>query len=160
MRETVDLDSAASSPSASFSAASTSRSDSPRTQAEMTRASSAFVRVTPRPNSCEQNFSSVSRSFGRLSSIGPIVVFTATGGCQPLRDPAGASSSLRSYLARPKNASTSASIDCCMRSRTVSRPTSSKTAARSRSELNSASISARTRVVGDTRGATGVGPPS
>jgi hypothetical protein len=25
----------------------------------------------------------VSRSFGRLSSTGPIVVFTATGGCQP-----------------------------------------------------------------------------
>ena len=43
-----------------------SRSDSPRTQAEMTSASRALVRVTPRPNSCEQNRSSVSLSLGRL----------------------------------------------------------------------------------------------
>jgi hypothetical protein len=62
-----------------------SRSDSPRTHAETTRASRACVRVTPVPNSWEQNFSSVPRSLGRLSSTGPIVVFTAAGGCQPLR---------------------------------------------------------------------------
>jgi len=41
----------ASSPKTSLSKASTSRSDSPRTQAEMTRVSSALVLLTPTPNS-------------------------------------------------------------------------------------------------------------
>jgi hypothetical protein len=44
--------------------------------------------------------------------------------------------------------------------RSVNRPTSSKIAAKSRSEVNSATTSARMRVVGGTRGATVVGPPS
>jgi hypothetical protein len=87
MRLTVDFDSAASAPSTSARAASMSRSDRPRTQPEMTSDSSALVRVTPAPNSREQNASSVPRSLGRCSSIGPIVVFTAAGGCQPLREP-------------------------------------------------------------------------
>jgi hypothetical protein len=46
-RLTVDLDSAASGPSASPSAASTSRTLRPRTNPEMTSASSALVRLTP-----------------------------------------------------------------------------------------------------------------
>ena len=92
MRLTVDFDSAASGPSTSARAASMSRSDRPRTQPEMTSDSSALVRVTPAPNSREQNASSVPRSFGRCSSTGPIVVFTAAGGCQPLREPGRASS--------------------------------------------------------------------
>ncbi len=57
-----------------------SRSDRPRTQPEITSASSALVRVTPSPNSREQNRSSVSRSFGRCNSTGPMVVFTVAGG--------------------------------------------------------------------------------
>jgi hypothetical protein len=66
---------------------SMSRSDRPRTQPEMTSDSSALVRVTPAPNSREQNAWSVPRSLGRCSSTGPIVVATAAGGCQPLREP-------------------------------------------------------------------------
>jgi hypothetical protein len=73
-----------------------SRSDRPRTQPEMTNDSSALVRVTPAPNSREQNASSVPRSFGRCSSTGPIVVFTVAGGCQPFRLPGRSSSSRRS----------------------------------------------------------------
>jgi hypothetical protein len=56
--------------------------------------------------------------------------------------------------------STSASKAVCISSRTVSRATSSKTSARGWSDANSSSISARARSVGDTRPATGVGPPS
>ena len=41
----------APAPKTSSSMASTSRSYSPRTQAEMTRVSSAFVLLTPVPNS-------------------------------------------------------------------------------------------------------------
>ena len=52
---TVDLDSAAWGPSTSARVASTSRSDSPRTQPEITSDSSALVLVTPAPNSREQN---------------------------------------------------------------------------------------------------------
>ena len=96
MRLTVDLDRAASGPSTSARAASMSRSDRPLTHPEMTRDSKAFVRVTPTPNSREQNTLSVSRSLGRDSSMGPMVVFTVAGGCQPLRDPAGLSSPRRS----------------------------------------------------------------
>lgn len=46
MRLTVDFDTVASAPSASASAAVMSRSDSPRTQPEITRLSSALVLVT------------------------------------------------------------------------------------------------------------------
>jgi len=52
----------------------------------------------------------VPRSFGRCSSTGPIVVFTAAGGCQPLRLPERSWSSRRWQRARPRNASTSVSI--------------------------------------------------
>lgn len=38
------------------------------------------------------------------------------------------------------------------------RPTSSRMLASSRLELNSVFISARTRILGETRGATGIGP--
>jgi len=62
----------------------------------MANDSSALVRVTPAPNSREQNASSVPRSFGRCSSTGPIVVFTVAGGCQPFRLPGRSSSSRRS----------------------------------------------------------------
>jgi hypothetical protein len=72
-----------------------SRSDSPRTQPEITSDSNAFVLVTPAPNSREQNLWSVPRSLGRCSSTAPIVVLTLLGGCQPLRRPAGPSTSRR-----------------------------------------------------------------
>ncbi len=55
-----------------------SRVDSPRTQPEMTSASSALVRVTPLPSSREENASSVPRTFERRSVTGPAVVFTVT----------------------------------------------------------------------------------
>ena len=74
MRETVDLDSAASEPSASARVASTSRTDSPRTKLAMTRDSKALVRHTPVPSSREAKASSVPRSFGRSRVIGPEVV--------------------------------------------------------------------------------------
>jgi hypothetical protein len=76
--DTVDFDTVASGPSASASAASMSRVDSPRTQPEMTIASSALVRVTPLPSSRELNASSVPRTFGRCKVTGPAVVFTVT----------------------------------------------------------------------------------
>ena len=72
-----------------------SRSDSPRTQPEITNDSNALVRVIPAPNSREQNAWSVPRSLGRWSSTSPMVVRTVVGGCQPLRLPAGPSSSRR-----------------------------------------------------------------
>src|SRR5581483_689230 len=62
--------------------------------------------------------------------------------------------------ARPKNSSTSASSAACSIRRTLSRATSSRIDASSRSDANSSSICARRRSVGDTRRATGVGPPS
>ena len=55
IRLTVDLDKAASGPSTSARVASMSRSDSPRTHPEITKASNALVRVTPAPNNLEQN---------------------------------------------------------------------------------------------------------
>jgi hypothetical protein len=79
IRETVDLDTVACSPSASTSAASTSRTDRPRTNPAITRVSSAFVRVTPVPNSWEANRSVVPRSLGRCNVTAPAVVFTVVG---------------------------------------------------------------------------------
>ena len=92
-RDTVDFDTAACSPSASTSVASTSRVDRPRTNPAITSDSSAFVLVTPFPNSWEANRSVVSRTFGRCSVTGPAVVFTVVGQ-YPLRIPARASSQL------------------------------------------------------------------
>ena len=63
--ETVDLLNAASAPRASASVASASRVDNPRTNPAITNDSNAFDRVTPLPNSREQNGSDVPRSFGR-----------------------------------------------------------------------------------------------
>ena len=76
IRDTVDFDTAACSPSASTSAASTSRVDSPRTNPAITSDSSALVLVTCVPNSCEANRSVVPRSLGRASVTGPAVVLT------------------------------------------------------------------------------------
>jgi hypothetical protein len=73
---TVDFDTVASGPSASASAASTSRTDSPRMRPAMTSDSRALVRVTPFPSRREANCSVVPRSFGRLRVTGPAVVFT------------------------------------------------------------------------------------
>jgi hypothetical protein len=86
MRLTVDFDSAASGPSASASAASTSRTLRPRTNPEMTSASSALVRDTPLPSSRETNGWLVPRTLGRSSTTGPAVVFTVSS-AWPLRYP-------------------------------------------------------------------------
>src|SRR3989442_394596 len=66
-RETVDFDKVACGPSASARAASTSRTDRPRTNPAMTRVSNAFVFVTPAPNSRETNLAS---SSARIRSVG------------------------------------------------------------------------------------------
>src|SRR4029077_21123050 len=79
IRDTVDFDTAACSPRASVSAASTSRVDSPRTNPAITSDSSALVLVTCLPNSCEANSSVVPRSLGRASVTGPAVVLTVVG---------------------------------------------------------------------------------
>src|SRR3954454_13706275 len=84
-RDTVDLDSAACGPNASARAASTSRTDRPRTNPAITRVSNALVFDTPVPNNRETNFSSAPRSFGRSGVTGPAVVFTVLGQ-YPLRD--------------------------------------------------------------------------
>jgi hypothetical protein len=86
VRDTVDFDTAACSPRASTSAASTSRVDSPRTNPAITSDSSALVLVTCVPNSCEANRSVVPRSLGRASVTGPAVVLTVVGQ-YPLRIP-------------------------------------------------------------------------
>jgi hypothetical protein len=86
MRLTVDFDRAASGPSTSASAASTSRTLRPRTNPEMTSASSALVRDTPLPSSRETNRWLVARTFGRSSTTGPAVVFTVSS-VWPLRYP-------------------------------------------------------------------------
>jgi hypothetical protein len=78
-RETVDLDSAARGPNASAREASTSRTDSPRTNPAITNVSNAFVFDTP-----------VLDSFGRSRVTGPAVVFTVVGQ-YPLREPGHAS---------------------------------------------------------------------
>src|SRR5215469_14482663 len=88
--DTVDLETAAWSPSASASVASTSRTDRPRTNEAITSDSSALVLVTWAPNRREANFSVVPRSFGRARVTGPAVVLTLTSR-YPLRDPARAS---------------------------------------------------------------------
>jgi hypothetical protein len=87
IRLTVDFDRAASGPSTSPKAASTSRVDRPRTNPEMTRASSALVRDTPLPSSREANGWVVPRSLGRSSTTDPAVVFTVSS-AWPLRYPA------------------------------------------------------------------------
>jgi hypothetical protein len=74
-------------PSASASAASTSRTDRPRTNPDSTSASSALVRLTPLPSSREANGWVVPRSLGRSSTTGPAVVFTVSS-AWPLRYPA------------------------------------------------------------------------
>lgn len=86
MRPTVDFDSTASGPRASASAASTSRTLRPRTNPEMTSASSALVRLTPLPSSRDANGWVVPRSLGRSSTTGPAVVFTWSS-AWPLRYP-------------------------------------------------------------------------
>jgi len=58
-----------------------SRSDSPRSHADTTKAARAAARLKPRLNNAEQKRSSVSLSFGMESSIWPVVVFTAAGVC-------------------------------------------------------------------------------
>jgi hypothetical protein len=116
-----------------------SRSDRPRTQPEITSDSNALVRVTPAPNNREQNTCSVPRSLGRCSSTAPIVVFTVIGGWWPLRLPGRSASSRRSYLARPKNSSTSTSHAVWNTNRTLRRATSSRIDVRSWSDPNSSS---------------------
>src|SRR6266545_8061317 len=88
--ETVDLEMAAWSPSASAKVASTSRTDRPRMNDAMTRDSSALVLVTWLPNRRDANASVVPRSFGLASATGPAVVLTFTSR-YPLRDPGRAS---------------------------------------------------------------------
>src|ERR1035441_10242068 len=68
--ETVDLEIAAWSPSASARVASTSRTDRPRMKEAITRLSSAFVLVTCAPNSREANAAVVPRSSGRADRTG------------------------------------------------------------------------------------------
>src|SRR6266568_7008211 len=77
--DTVDLEIAAWSPSASARVASTSRTDRPRTNEAITNDSSAWVLVTWAPNSREANFSVVPRSLGRSRVTAPAVVLTRTG---------------------------------------------------------------------------------
>jgi len=89
--DTVDLEIAAWSPSASASAASTSRTDRPRTNEAITSDSSALVLVTWLPNNRDANASVVPRSFGRASITGPAVDLTATSR-YPWREPGRASS--------------------------------------------------------------------
>src|SRR5947208_13952704 len=84
--DTVDLEIAAWSPSASAKVASTSRTDRPRTNEAITRDSSALVLVTWLPNSREANASVVLRSFGLARATGPAVVLTVTSR-YPLREP-------------------------------------------------------------------------
>ena len=89
--DTVDLEMAAWSPSASASAAAASRTDRPRTNEAITSVSSALVLVTWLPNSRDANASVVPRSLGRDSCTGPAVVFTVTSR-YPFREPGRASS--------------------------------------------------------------------
>src|SRR5438477_12243961 len=71
--DTVDLEIAAWSPSASARVASTSRTDRPRTNEAITNDSSAWVLVTCAPNSREANFSVVPRCIGRDNYTGTAV---------------------------------------------------------------------------------------
>jgi hypothetical protein len=88
---TVDFDTVARSPSASQSAASTSRVDNPRTNPAITSDSRALVLVTPVPNNREANRSVVPRTFGRCNVTGPAMVFTVVRQ-YPLRIPTRGSS--------------------------------------------------------------------
>jgi hypothetical protein len=72
--ETVDLDRAASAPSASASVASTSRVDRPRTNPAITSDSNALLLVMPAPTRRDANASVVPRSFGRTTVTRPAVV--------------------------------------------------------------------------------------
>ena len=58
--------------------ASTSRTDSPRTNEAITSDSNALVLVTFLPNSREANAAVVPRSLGRSKVTGPAVVLTVT----------------------------------------------------------------------------------
>jgi hypothetical protein len=78
MAETVDLEIAAWSPSASAKVASTSRTDRPRMKVATTRDSRALVLVTWLPNGRDANASVVPRSFGLARATGPAVVLTVT----------------------------------------------------------------------------------
>ena len=66
-RETVDVDSAASAPSASARVFCTSRTDRPRTNPAITSDSNALDLVTDLPNSVDANASVVPRNFGRAT---------------------------------------------------------------------------------------------
>src|SRR6185369_11886689 len=59
--------------------ASTSRTDSPRTNEAITSDSSAWVLVTCLPNRREANAAVVPRSLGRSKVTGPAVVLTVAG---------------------------------------------------------------------------------
>ena len=76
--DTVDLEIAAWSPSASAKVASTSRTDRPRTKEAITSDSRALVLVTCEPNKREANASLVPRSLGRARATGPAVLLTVT----------------------------------------------------------------------------------
>src|SRR5712691_8980457 len=78
MADTVDLEIAAWSPSASARVASTSRTDRPRMKEAITRDSRAFVLVTWLPDRREANASVAPRSFGLDKVTGPAVVLTVT----------------------------------------------------------------------------------
>jgi len=69
---------------ASASAASTSRTERPRTNPDSTSLSSALVGDTPLPSSREANGWVVPRSLGRSSTTGPAVVLTVSS-VWPLR---------------------------------------------------------------------------
>src|SRR6266508_6986153 len=77
--DTVDLEIAAWSPSASARVASTSRTDRPRTNEAITNDSSAWVLVTCAPKSQEANFSVVAGTLNKNNYTGPAVVLTGTG---------------------------------------------------------------------------------
>ncbi len=72
IRLTVDLDSATSDPRASARAASTSRTDRPRTKLAITSDSKALVRQTPVPSSREAKASSHPRLLGTAKRWSPI----------------------------------------------------------------------------------------
>ena len=78
MADTVDLEIAAWSPSASARVASTSRTGRPRMNEAITRDSSALVMVTWLPNRREAKASLAPRSLGRASSTGLAVALTVT----------------------------------------------------------------------------------
>jgi hypothetical protein len=88
------------------------------------------------------------------------MVFTAVGGCQPLREPAWCASVGAGSGPCPKNSSTSASKGSLQQQPHGQSGDLLKDQGQVTSDTNSSSISARVRSMGDTRPATGVGPPS